>query len=132
MDFLTNAEFEHLRMRRLLGGGVYQREAFVSLFPKCGVYCRAAFKRGNMVCDFEDIHQKIFQNLMKVRLYWWRLYIFKFCLIPSPKMYQFPPLKSDFHQTVEGRSVSKYQQNHMDFYICSRSKDMADFGNLQG
>ena len=39
VNFLINATFEHVRMRRLLGSSVY----FTSFFPN------AAFKRGIMV-----------------------------------------------------------------------------------
>ena len=39
VNFLINAAFEHVRMRRL----------FHFSLPKCGVYWRAAFKRGNTV-----------------------------------------------------------------------------------
>ena len=56
LNFLINATFEHLRMRRLLGGGVCYRTAFISLFTskmrrllEGGVYRRVAFKRGNTV-----------------------------------------------------------------------------------
>ena len=59
MNFLINAAVEQLRMRRLLGGGVYWRVAFISLFSsemrrllEGGAYKREAFKRGNTVFYF--------------------------------------------------------------------------------
>ena len=56
VNFLINTEFQHLRMRRLLGGGVFWKEKFISIFLSLmrrllegGVYKRAAFQRGNTV-----------------------------------------------------------------------------------
>ena len=47
MNFLINAAFEHLRMQNLLGA-VFIRGRRLFHFFKCGVYWRAAFKRGNL------------------------------------------------------------------------------------
>ena len=68
-------------MQRLLGGNVYQRVAFISLFPsrmrgllKGEVYKRSAFKRGNTVTS--TCYQSKGQRLFHVNSYYFSWFSF--------------------------------------------------------
>ena len=49
------------------------------------------------------------------------------------RLNQIPPVRSNFHETLQGEASGEYLKIHgRDFDIHDKSKDMADFLNLQG